>query len=116
MEKEAKDLKEAIPAIEVQAVENFCAHGGHFAKICDAYVVGFYKALNLALDQFDNLEGVEFPKEMGVTPELEAKILKKKGNVLAILQLIREEDPDLLAKWEIGQLSSSEADDSGAAQ
>ena len=53
---------------------------------------------------------------MGVTPELEANILEKRGDVLAILQLIREEDPDLLAKWEKGQPSFSGADDSGTAQ
>ena len=90
--------------------------GGHFAKIYDPYVAGFYKARDLALDQPDNLEGIELPKEMCVTPELEAKILEKRGDVLAILQLIREEGPGLLAKWDMGQPSSSGADESGATQ
>ena len=53
---------------------------------------------------------------MGVTLKLEARILEKRGDVLAILQLIREEEPDLLAKWERGQPSSSGADDSGITQ
>ena len=70
----------------------------------------------MALGQLDNLEGIELPTEMGVTPEIEDKILEKRGDVLAILQLIREEEPDLLAKWETGQPSSFGADDSGAAQ
>ena len=97
-------------------MENFCSQGGHFRKICDAYIVSFFKAQDLVLEhlpieQKDNVKGIELPKEMGVTPELEAKILEKWGDFFAILQLIREEDPNLLAKWEAGQSSPAGADD-----
>ena len=51
---------------------------------------------------------------MGVTLKLEAKILEKRGDVFAILQLIKEEDPDILAKWETCQPSPSGADDDPA--
>ena len=44
LEKETKDLRGFIPTIETEAVENFCSLGGHFAKICDAYIAGFFKA------------------------------------------------------------------------
>lgn len=46
---------------------------------------------------------------MEVTPEMEEKIATKRGGALAILQLIREKDPDLSAKWEIGLPSPSQA-------
>ena len=48
---------------------------------------------------------------MGVAPDLEAKILEKRGDAFAILKLSREEDPDLLAKWEIGQASDFGGED-----
>ena len=51
---------------------------------------------------------------MGVTRELEAKILEKRDDVFTILQLIREEDTDLLAKWETDQPSPSGAGDDHA--
>ena len=35
-------------------------------------------------------------------PELEAKIAEKRSDALVILQLIRAEEPDVLAKWETG--------------
>ena len=92
-------------------MENFCSQGGPFVKVCDAYVAGFFNAQDFALEQPDYIKGIELLKEMGVTPELEAKILEKKGDVFAILQLIREEDHDLLAKYETGQLSPSGAGD-----
>ena len=97
--------------MELQAVESLCAQGGHFAKISNAYVAGFFKPRDLAMDQPNNIEGIELPTDMGVTPELEAKILEKRGDILAILQLIREEEPDLLEKWETGQPSPSRAGD-----
>lgn len=77
-------------------------------------MAGFYKAPDLALDQLDNLKGIKLPKDMGVTLELEAKILEKRGDVLSIIQLIREEDPDLLEKWEAGLPSPSRADGDSA--
>ena len=48
---------------------------------------------------------------MGVSPDLEAKILEKRGDPFAILQLIRDEDADLLAKWETGQASEFGGED-----
>ena len=94
-----------MPAVEAKAVEDFCAQGGPLVKVSDAFVAGFFKCQELALQQPDNLEGLELPSDMGVTPELEARILEKRGDVLAILQLIREEEPDLLEKWETGKPS-----------
>ncbi|KAM7490485.1 hypothetical protein LguiA_033406 [Lonicera macranthoides] len=50
---------------------------------------------------------------MGVTSELEAKILEKRAYVLAIIQLIKEEEPSLLEKWEIGKPSPFRDDANG---
>ena len=72
-------------------------------KICDSFVAGFLRAQELALQQPDRVADLELPKDMGVSLDLKARILKKRGDAIAILQLIREGDPDLLAKWETGQ-------------
>ena len=47
-----------------------------------------------------------------MSPDIEAKILEKRGDAFAILQFIRGQDPDLLAKWETGQASEAGDDDS----
>lgn len=91
LEREAKDLKNSMPAIEVQAIEKLCAQGALFANIGNMYVAGFLKCQELAQQQPNNFEGIELPIAMGLTPELEARILEKRGDVFAILQLIREE-------------------------
>lgn len=79
-------------------MENFCTQGGPFAKISDVYVAAFFKFQELTLNQSNNIKGVELPIDMGVTPELEVKILEKSDDVISILQPIREEEPDLLEK------------------
>ncbi|KAM7471634.1 hypothetical protein LguiA_009817 [Lonicera macranthoides] len=78
MKNKAKDLKDYMPAVELQVVESFCAQEAPLAKINNAYVVGFFKCQKLALQQLGNLEGLELPSDAGVTPELEAKILEKR--------------------------------------
>lgn len=52
---------------------------------------------------------------MAMTPELAAKIAKKRGDAFAILQLTMEKDPNLLAKWETGMPSLSGANDDDVA-
>ena len=103
LQKENQELKDSLPTLETQAVEKFCSMEGPFVKICDSFVAGFLRAQELALQQPDKVSSLELPKDMGVSPDLEAKILEKKGDAFAILQLIREEEPDLLARWETGQ-------------
>ena len=97
--------------VEAQAVERFCSMEGPFVKICDSFMAGFLRAQELALQQPDNIADLYLPKDMGVALELEAKILEKRGDAFAILQLIREEDPDLLAKWETCQASEVGGED-----
>ena len=85
LKRELKDLREAIPTIEAYVVENLCAQEGPFVKISDLYVADFYKAKELALDQPDNIMGIEVPSELEMTPELEAKVAKKRPDAFAIL-------------------------------
>ncbi|KAM7470400.1 hypothetical protein LguiA_008583 [Lonicera macranthoides] len=106
LEKEVEELKGSFFAVELRAIENFCTQEGPLMKISDAFISGFFKYQELALQQPDNLEGIELLADMGATPELEARILEKRGDVLAILQLIREEEPDLLKVWEARKPSS----------
>ena len=80
-------------------------------------MAGFLKAQELALQQPDKVSQLELPSDMGVSPDLEAKILEKWGDAFAILQLIREENPDLLAKWETSQaFELGDEDDAGGGQ
>ena len=51
--------------------------------------------------RFDK-EGLEAQAELK-NKEIEDLQTKKRGDAFAILQLIREDDPDLLAKWETTQ-------------
>ncbi|KAM7516559.1 hypothetical protein LguiA_006142 [Lonicera macranthoides] len=109
LNKKAKDLRDSMPAVEFQAVESFCAQERPLTKISDAYMTGFFKCQELTLQQPDNIEGIEIPINKGVTPEIETKILEKKEDVLAILQLIREKEPDILEKlWLAVLILSSE--------
>lgn len=86
-------------------------------KICDSYVVSFYKCKELVLQQPKDIAGVEVPTEPEVILELEAKMAERRPDAFAIVQLIRAEDPDVLAKWEIGLPSPSgfSGDDGGEA-
>lgn len=61
---------------------------------------------------------INIPIELDVTPELEAKIAENKFDAFATIQLIRAEDPNVLAKWETCLASSSRAEsgDNGRAQ
>ena len=95
-------------------MEDFYGCEGPFLKISNSFVIGFYKCKELALQRFENLENIEFPLEIEVTPELEAKTAEKRPDALAILQLIRAEEPDMLAeepdmleKWETRLPSAS---------
>ncbi|KAM7513687.1 hypothetical protein LguiA_003270 [Lonicera macranthoides] len=53
----------------------------------------------------EELEDLEVPSEIDVTPNLEAKIVEKMGDALAVLQLIRAEELDVLTKWDTGEPS-----------
>ena len=107
LENELKELKDSIPTIEAHAVEDFCGCEGPFMRILDSFVTGFYKCKELALQRLDDLENLEVPLKIEVTLELEAKITEKRPDALAILQLIKAEEPDVLAKWETRLLSPS---------
>ena len=98
-------------------MENFCGQERSLVKISDSYVAGFLKVQELALKHPNNILDIDIPVEMDMGPELEAKIAEKMGDVLAILQLIKKEDPDILAKWETGLSSPSGvgAEDDGGA-
>ena len=77
-ESELKRLKDYIPAIEAQAVEDFCNREGPLVRINDVRrgSVDFYKCKQLVLEQPKNIMYVEFHAELDVTPELEAKIFE----------------------------------------
>lgn len=61
---------------------------------------------------------IDIPAKLDITSELEAKIAEKRPDAFAILQLIRAEDPDVLAKWEtgLGSPSGAEGGNDGGAQ
>ena len=84
------------------SVEDFGGCEGPFVRICDSYVVGFYKCKEVVLQQSKYIMGVEVPIELDVAPELESKIVEKRPDAFAILQLVKAEDPNVLAKWETG--------------
>ena len=106
-----------MPALETQAVEKFCSMEGPLVKICDPFVAGFLRAQEVALQQPDKVAQLEPPSDKGVSPDLEARILEKRGDAFAILQLIREEDPDLLARWDTGHAPEfGGEDDAGGGQ
>ena len=93
-------------------MDNLCLMEGPSLKLCDSFTAGFLRAQQLALEQLDpghpledKILNLEFPKTMGVSPEIEAKVLEKRGDAFDVLQFIREHDPDLLARWETGQTS-----------
>ena len=118
LEKENHELKNSLPALESRVVENFCLMEGPSLKLCDSFTAGFLRAQQLALEQLepghpleDKILNLEFPKTMGVSPEMEAKILERRGDAFAVLQFIKEQDPDILARWEPGQTSGATGDD-----
>ncbi|KAM7506983.1 hypothetical protein LguiA_017436 [Lonicera macranthoides] len=84
LEKELREMKESLPAVRCK---------------------------ELAMQQPEELDELEAPSEINVTPELEAKIAEKRSDALAVLHLIRAEEPDVLTKWETSESSPSQAGD-----
>ncbi|KAM7497430.1 hypothetical protein LguiA_021844 [Lonicera macranthoides] len=64
---------------------------------------------------FGECIGVQVPSEIEVTPKLESKIDERRGDALAVLQLIRAEEPNVLTKWETGESSTSRSGASAGA-
>ena len=87
-------------------------------RISNSYVASFYKAKEFALNQPVDIMGIEVPSELDMTLELKVKVVKKRPDAFAILQLIRKEDYGILAKWEIGLPfpSGANAEDDGGTQ
>ena len=104
--------------MKAQVVGNLYGQEGPLVKISDFYVAGFLKAQEVAYKHPDNILGIDIPMEMDVGPKLEESIAEKRGDALAVLQLIRKEDPNILANWETGLSSPSGvgAENDGGAQ
>lgn len=114
LQKELDELRAAIPSVQAQAVEDFCNAEGPLQKISDSFIAGFYTCKETALQHPDGIADLEVPSEIDVAPELEVKISEKRGDSLAILQLLRAEEPDIQAKWETGDPSPSKVGEEGA--
>ncbi|KAM7462124.1 hypothetical protein LguiA_030245 [Lonicera macranthoides] len=84
LEKELKELKESLLTMRARAVEDFCSSEGPLLRISDSFVTGFYKYKELALQRPEELEELEAPSEIGVTPQLETKIAEKRSDAFAI--------------------------------
>lgn len=54
-------------------------------KISNSFVTGFYKCKEFAPKRPEDIENLEVPKEIEVTPELEVEIAEKRPDALAIL-------------------------------
>ena len=100
-------MKGSPPLRDEEVIEEFCNSDQPWLKIMDSFVVGFLMCKAAALEDPNHLEDLTIPSEFDLTFEMDKAFKEMRFDAVAVLQYIRENAPELLAKWEGGVASPS---------